>query len=58
MTTKRGRGRPQKYPLSLRQVRSITNRIVMGQTRAEIAETLGIHPYAVLRVARTMTVGA
>lgn len=52
------RGRPQKYPLSKRQINSITNRLQKGFSRAAVAEELGIHPFAVIRVARSVTAGA
>lgn len=51
-TKKRGRGRPQKYPLTGIQERAIRNRIEKGQTDGFIAEALGVHEYAVLRVRR------
>lgn len=52
------RGRPQKYPLNKRQITAITNRLLKGESRAAVAEALGVHPFAVIRVARTMATGA
>jgi hypothetical protein len=53
-TKKRGRGRPQKYPLTGNQVKSIESRIRKGQSLASISKELGVHSYAVLRVRRGM----
>ena len=54
IATKRGRGRPQKYPLTAGQVRSITSRLTKGQSAGSIAEELGVHEFAVLRVRRSL----
>jgi hypothetical protein len=51
-TTKRGR--PQLYPLTGNQIRAIEARIIKGQSASFIAEALGVHEYAVLRVRRAM----
>ena len=53
ITKKRGRGRPQLYPLTVGQVRSIESRLEKGQSAREIGEALGVHEFAVLRVRRT-----
>lgn len=47
-----GRGRPQKYPLTKVQINSINKRIEKGESNAVIAEALGTHPFAVLRIRR------
>lgn len=49
-----GRGRPQKYPLTAAQVRRIEARLEKGQSAATIAEALGVHEFAVLRVRRAL----
>lgn len=54
-TTKtNGPGRPQLYPLTANQVKSIKSRIEKGETSNSIIEALGVHPFAVLRVRRQM----
>jgi hypothetical protein len=56
MATKKqsGPGRPQKYPLTANQEKSIRSRIAKGETSASIVSALGVHEYAVLRVRRSM----
>jgi IS30 family transposase len=48
----RGRGRPQLYPLTRAQEKMIKGRLEKGISVAKIAEELGVHEYAVLRVKR------
>lgn len=48
------RGRPQLYPLTANQEKSIIARITKGETSASICEALSVHPFAVLRVRRGM----
>lgn len=48
------RGRPQKYPLTAAQVKRIQARLEKGQSAAGIAEALGVHEFAVLRVRRAL----
>lgn len=50
---KPGRGRPQKYPLTKSQENSISKRLDKEESASTIAEALGVHPYAVLRVKRS-----
>ena len=50
---KRGRGRPQKYPVTGAQRSQILRRLEKGQSVAKISTELGIHAYGVLRVKRT-----
>lgn len=54
MATQNGPGRPQKYLLTANQVRSIQSRVAKGESTKTIAEALGVHEYAVLRVRRQM----
>lgn len=49
-----GRGRPQMYPLTANQEKSIRSRIEKGQTSREIIAAMGVHEFAVLRVRRAM----
>ena len=51
---KTGRGRPQLYPLTSNQERSIRSKINKGISSREIQETLGVHAFAVLRVRRAL----
>lgn len=51
-TKKAGRGRPQKYPLTTNQIKSISTRLNRGEKPSSIVEALGVHPFAVLRVKR------
>ncbi len=53
-TKKRGRGRPQLYPLTPGQTNRVMARLEKGQSAREIAEALGIHEFAVLRVRRSL----
>lgn len=53
-TKKRGRGRPQMYPLTKAQENSILKRLEKGWSAREIAEALDVHEFAVLRVRRTV----
>lgn len=48
----RGRGRPQTYPLTGQQVRSIQSRLAKGISVAKIATELDVHEFAVLRIKR------
>lgn len=52
-TKKRGRGRPQLYPLTSRQVASVEARLAKGESASSIAARLNIHEFAVLRVRRS-----
>ena len=51
---KRGRGRPQKYPLTGTQINMIKRRLDNGQSASDIALALGVHEYAVLRIRRSL----
>jgi len=51
---KAGRGRPQKYPLTARQIGKIQTRLRNGISVAKIADELAVHEFAVLRVRRGM----
>lgn len=53
-TNKVGRGRPQKYPLTARQIGKIQTRLAKGLSAAFIADELGVHEFAVLRVRRAL----
>lgn len=46
------RGRPQMYPLTANQIKSINARVKKGETTKGIAEALGVHEFAVLRIRR------
>lgn len=46
------RGRPVLYPTTTSQVKSIIARLKKGFSVAKIAEELGIHEFAVVRVKR------
>lgn len=48
------RGRPQLYPLTAAQTKRITARLEKGQSAASIADALGVHEFAVLRVRRAL----
>jgi DNA-binding CsgD family transcriptional regulator len=52
-TKKRGRGRPQKYPVTPAQERRILSLVEKGKSASEIAEITGLHEFAVLRVRRS-----
>jgi len=55
MAKKRGRGRPQLYPLTAAQRLSIIKRIKEGQTSPEILRAMpSVHEFALLRVRREM----
>jgi hypothetical protein len=55
MAKKRGRGRPQMYPLTERQMMSIIARIHKGETSPEILKAMpSVHEFALLRVRREM----
>lgn len=47
-----GRGRPQSYPLTSKQVKMIQTRLNNGLSAAKIANELGVHEFAVLRIRR------
>lgn len=47
-----GRGRPQLHLLNGTQLNSIRLRLGRGESVRSIADYLGVHPYAVLRVKR------
>lgn len=51
-TKKRGRGRPQLYPLTSREENRVRTLTAKGWTSKEIQEEMGIHEFAVLRVRR------
>ena len=51
-TKKRGRGRPQMYPLTKTQEAAIIRRLDKGISARQISEELGVHEFAVLRVRR------
>lgn len=51
-TKKRGRGRPQMYPLTTAQENRVRSLTAKGWTSKEIQEAMGIHEFAVLRVRR------
>lgn len=53
-TKKRGRGRPQLYPLTQAQEAKVIRLINDGQTSRQIQEQMDIHEFAVLRVRRAM----
>lgn len=53
-TKKRGRGRPQLYPLTSRQTASVEARLAKGESASSIAARLNIHEFAVLRVRRAL----
>lgn len=46
------RGRPQLYPLTGTQENSIKARLKRGESVNTIAEAVGVHTYAVIRVKR------
>lgn len=46
------RGRPQMYTLTSKQVSMVNTRLNKGLSAAKIAQELGIHEYAVLRIRR------
>jgi hypothetical protein len=48
------RGRPQLYPLTAGQINRIMARLEKGQSAAFIADALGVHEFAVLRVRRSL----
>jgi hypothetical protein len=48
------RGRPQKYPLTRVQEKSIRTRILRGESTTAITGELNVHAFAVLRVRRQM----
>jgi hypothetical protein len=54
MKTTTKRGRPQKYPLTASQIKRIEARLAKGQSAAFIADALGVHEFAVLRVRRSL----
>ena len=54
VTKKRGPGRPQSYPLTPAQEKSIRSRIAKGETSKMIEEALGVHAFAILRVRRAL----
>ncbi len=55
MAKKKGRGRPQLYPLTASQRMSIIKRIKEGQTSPQILAAMpSIHEFALLRVRREM----
>lgn len=51
------RGRPQLYPLTANQERSIRSKIAKGVTSREIESSLGVHSFAILRVRRAIRRG-
>jgi DNA-binding CsgD family transcriptional regulator len=53
-TKKRGRGRPQLYPLTTAQEAKVVRLINEGLTSRQIQERMDIHEFAVLRVRRAM----
>ena len=55
---KAGRGRPQLYPLTSNQEKSVRSKIAKGVSSRVICEELGIHPFAVLRVRRQINAEA
>jgi hypothetical protein len=56
-TKKSARGRPIEHPVTANQQKSIVSRFKRGETQLGIAEALGLHPFAVLRVRRMMLAG-
>lgn len=53
-TKKRGRGRPQLYPLTTAQQARVIRLIGEGFTTNQITEKMDIHEFAVLRVRRSL----
>ena len=52
------RGRPQLYPLTANQEKSIRSKIAKGVTSREIEKkSLGVHSFAILRVRRAIRRG-